>query len=306
MSCRFRWWAKWVMNRVPRDESPALGAGKLLHLIFEDYHTGARKTLASAADHRLAQWREAADDGALSQRERDAGDKAIKVIEDLAEALQYWKDTFEFQVPVIEVEQPFEIEFDQCPNVVFRGRPDRAALGDGLVWHVQNRGLAASTNFATYTQLAKRHYHEHLYAEHLARKYPKGTRFGKYRVRGYGGTFFNLVRKLKFRTYAGTKREEVKTPAEMFWQHPMTVKLDSGLHRHVMECLFDHVRAMREAEDLWHKQEIIPPPNEKMNGGFNGNVIDPYFRVLTGEITLEDDAYFKAREDTYAQTALED
>jgi hypothetical protein len=44
----------------------------------------------------------------------------------------------------------------------------------------------------------------------------------------------------------------------------------------------------------------MPLPNEKLNGGWIGNTIDPYFRVLQGEIDLKDDRWFKDREDTYA------
>lgn len=294
MSCRFRWWAKWIMNRVPREESPALGGGKLLHLIFEDHALGM--PMKDAADKRLAEWKAALAEPGIASREIFAGEKAIKIVDDLAEALPLWQDKYEFSTPVLEAEEPFEIEFDWLPGVLWRGRPDRYGIANGNLWHVQNRGLAASTNFGLYIELAKRHYHEHLYAEAAARKYPDIS---------VGGTFFNLVRKLKYRTNVGKKNEAVKTPEEMFFQHPMTISLKGNgpsarLHKHVMYCLEQHVRLMMRAETDWQLEQIIPPPNEKMNGGAFGNIIDPYFKVLIGEIKLSDDSYFKDREDTYA------
>jgi hypothetical protein len=146
-------------------------------------------------------------------------------------------------------------------------------------------------NFGVYMELAKRHYHEHLYAESYALKYPQ------YKV---GGTLFNLVRKLKYRTNVGKKNEKVKTLEEMFYQHPMAIDLNSRLHKHVMHSMFEHVRNMQRVEAAYREDGTIPPPNEKMNGGYVGNSIDPYFRVLCGTASIHDNLIFKDREDTYA------
>ena len=117
----------------------------------------------------------------------------------------------------------------------------------------------------------------------------------------YGGTIMNLVRKLKFRTNAGKKNEVLKTAAEMFFQGPVALNMDGPLHRGVMEAMRQHVLDMMEVERRWVDDDFIPPPNESMNGGWGGNSEDPYFRVLTGEINLDDNNVFKAREDLYAQ-----
>jgi hypothetical protein len=153
--------------------------------------------------------------------------------------------------------------------------------------HVQNRGLAAGINFGMYTRLAKRHYHEHLYAEALNLK----------------GTVFNLVRKLKFRTYAGTAREAVKTADEMFFQSVVTV--GQPTHAAVMAALRQHVTEMMRAEMEWRQYGVVPAPNEKMNGGYGGNSEDPYFKLLIGEVTLDDEDVFKDREDPYAEVPSE-
>jgi hypothetical protein len=292
MQCRYRWYCKWVLNRVPRHEGPALEAGKLLHTIFED-HFQHGTPLQAAAETRRNDLIVKATLAALDEHEKQTVQKAVKMIDDLMEALPLWHDIYPMEVPTLEVEAPFEIELPECPGVIFRGRPDRVCIMGGCIWHVQNRGLAASMNFATYTRLAKRHAHEHLYAEWLSRKYET--------LGLYGGTLFNLVRKLKYRTYVGKKNETVKTAAEMFWQHPMSIRLESQNHIDVMTDLFGHVDEMRLTEmrvrnskGLWH-----PSPNDKMNGGFNGSSEDVFFKILIGEISLDDDRWFKNRQDTY-------
>jgi hypothetical protein len=57
---------------------------------------------------------------------------------------------------------------------------------------------------------------------------------------------------------------------------------------------------MLRVETEWHDSGLIPAPNEGANGGFFHNKPDEYFRVLTGEIELDDDRYFRPRQDTYA------
>lgn len=294
MQCRFRWLCKWVINRVPRDESAALSQGKLLHLIFEDHLTGKRP-MKEAIRFRRNEWLDTPTD----EKGRATAAKAVEGIDDLAEALVQWEDQYVWEVPVLEVEEAFELPFRTddpfvpgMPDIIIRGRPDRVGIMGGQMWHVQNRGLAGSMNFGVYMELATRHYHEHVYARALQRKYQVP----------YGGTLFNLVRKLKYRTNVGKKNEKVKTLDQMFFQHPMSIDLTSELHLHVMDSLAYHIAEMWRVEQEYRLIGSVPAANEKMNGGFNGATIDPYFRVLTGKIDLMDDTYFKEREDTYAAT----
>jgi hypothetical protein len=284
--CRYRWVCKWVLNRVPRKEFAALTAGKLLHEIFEQ-HFRQGIPLVTAAAVSITKYGEA--NALLPEAERETGEKAIQQIEDLRGALPLWVDQYPI-TETLEVEAPFSIEVPQYPGIIWLGRPDRVILCEGHIWHYQNRGLASSVNFGTYIQLAKRHYHEHIYPENFAQKYPGIP---------IGGTLFNLVRKLKYRTNVGKANEKVKAPAEMFWQHPMSVNMNGYLHRDVMNSMNQHVRDMIETERMYRLHGILPPPNEKLNGGFSGNAIDPYFRVLIGELDLTDDRYFKDREDMY-------
>lgn len=281
-NCRFRWWCKWVMNREPIHASLPLTSGTLLHECFERVHAGS--TFAEVIPRVRAQALERA------ANERDVFNydvilKAVKTLADVEEALCLWKDGYPFEVPCLEAEQPFEYKLTS--GIVVRGRPDRVGVMNGMLWHVQHKFLAASTHFGVYTDLAKRSYHEHLYAEALALKYPQ------YRV---GGTLFDLVRKLKYRTYVGKKNEAVKSYEEMFFQFPLAIELDSPLHQHVMDSIKTHACEMFSMR----QSGCIPAPNEAANGGFFHNKPDEYFRVLTGEIELDDDRYFRPRVDTYA------
>jgi len=289
--CRYRWLCKWVLNRVPRKEAEALALGKAIHLIFEHHFRDGRELVESAHTQREA-IRMLLAGGFYKPWEVETAKKVITALTDIQEAWPLWQDKYPMDVPVLEVEEPFEIAFPQLPNVIFRGRPDRVCIMNGLVWHVQNRGLASNMNFATYSRLAKRHKHEHLYAEHLAVKYAKDGE--------YGGTLFNLVRKLKFRTNVGKKNEKVRTAEEMFWQHPMSISLKSQQHKDVMRDLFYHVAEMQRVEHEFFEYGLTPAPNDKLNGGFNGSSEDPYFKLLIREIDLHDDNFFKNREDTYA------
>jgi hypothetical protein len=285
--CRFRWWAKWIMNREPLHDSVPLTFGTMLHTTFEDVHKGVG-SFKEVIPSRRAEWHAAAM-SEMDTFNREVALRSVQTLDDMTEALVQWKDGYEFEVPCLEVEQPFEYEL--MPGVILRGRPDRVGVMQGQLWHVQHKGLAAGTHFAIFTDLAKRSYHEHSYMEALHLKYPNIP---------VGGTLFDLIRKLKYRTNVGKSNEKVKTYAEMFMQHPMSVALDSPLHAHVMDSIRQHVRDMMECEWRYKEGGIIPAPNEGANGGFFHNKPDEYFKVLTGEYELDDDRYFRARVDTYA------
>jgi hypothetical protein len=286
------------MNRVPVAQGPALDAGKLLHNIFEDHFLG-RATLEASATVRCKEFRAGIEGEHPSAQPSLL--KAVQTIEDLIEALPLWEDKYEI-TKSLEVEEPFEYTDPIEPWILWRGRPDRVVVIQNGIYHEQNRGLASSMNFGTYTRLQKRSYHEHLYGEYLMKKYCRPWKKEAPPKLTYRGTLFNLIRKLKFRTYVGKKNETVKTAAEMFYQQPIPLDMTGGLHQAVMLAARQHVTNMRETDRQWHEQGIIPAPNEKMNGGFSGNSEDPYFKLLIGEITLDDDSVFKTREDMYANT----
>jgi hypothetical protein len=285
------------MNYVPREEPPALGFGKLLHVVFENHFNGM--SMAEAIRTARCEWSSVDDPINLETIIRQG---ALKQLDDLTEPLLQWTDHYPID-QTLEVEEPFAWEIR--PGFIIKGRPDRVVTIDNRVYHMQNRGLAPAVNFGLYTELAKRHYHEHVYAEALAKKYCDVLSNGDIlhdKCFKYGGTLFNLVRKLKYRTKVTKAKPEgeVKKLSEMFFQHPMSIDLRGPLHAHVMESLWKHILGMKDTEEMWRDFKDIPAPNEFMNGGLYGNRMDEYTRVLTGEIELGDPHWFKPREDTYA------
>lgn len=295
-NCRFRWWARWIMNRVPREESPALNFGSLLHFIFEKYFEG--DFMKDAIEAGRIVWKEAILTSP-DPYERDVRIKALAKLEEMEEALVQWMDMYLFSNPCLEVEEPFELVDKYDPDIIYIGRPDRVGIMDDMIWHVQTKTVAPSINFGIFIDLSLRSYHEHLYAEALSKKYSELS---------YGGTLFNLIRKLKYRTKVTAKKPlgEVKELSEMFLQHPMSINLNSQLHTHVIQCIHGHAVEMRK--QMWDYTDTgkWPLPNEKMNGGYYGNKPDAYFRVLTGEISLDNNNYFKDRVDTYSAVDAEE
>jgi len=290
MQCRFRWWCKWVMNREVKGSAPALEAGKLLHLIFED-HFQLGMPLYDAGTRRFDEY--VCECKNYEGRARKTANEAAEIIDDMIGAFPLWEDKYTFD-EILEVERPFEIVLPEySKDILWRGRPDVIGTYQNRIWHRQNRGLASGMNFGTYLNLAKRHYHEHLYPEYAVQQYKK-------KRKKYGGTIFNLVRKLKFHTNVGKKNEKKKTAAEMFFTMPMAINIADGLHKNVMQCMVQHVEEMRYRISRWEAAQEIPAPNEKMNGGYGGNAEDPFFLVLIGKAKLDDDTIFKEREDTYA------
>jgi hypothetical protein len=294
--CPFRWVCKWVENRVPRQEPRAFRFGKLFHKLFE-WHQGEglskEEALSAASEQWIAECRD------KDPNSTDWAD-AIEDLEAMSEPFLLWQDQYPFEQPVVEVEAPYIFPFPNDPSIYLKIRPDRVGIRVGKLWHVQHKALAAGKNFSVFTQLAQRSYHEHGYAEGLVHKY------GLLGV-PYGGTHFDLYRKLKYRRkptlkqIAAGQKGSILNPVEtLFWQHPMTVDLESPLHKHVMHCLHQKIVDMRETERRYREEGIIPAPNEDRNGGYYGNKPDEYFYVLMGDYQLDNNTYFKDREDTYA------
>lgn len=291
VNCPFRWWAEYVMNRVPVATAPALDAGRIYHKAHER-HATTSLSLAASLEAECWQFREAIPQSHPAAHANAY--KAVETMEDLIPAMPLWRDKFPI-TKVLEVEQAYEYPDPIVRDLTWLVRPDRVVISGGRMWHTQRRGLAASKNFAKYVRLQNRSYHEHLYAEAMVQKY---SDYGF--VPKWGGTVFDLVRKLKFHTNVGKKNEKKKTAEEMFWQGALSIKLSGPIHGSVMHTLRQHVGNMRRALYAWEKFGEVPAPNDQRNGGYGDNSEDAYFKVLIGETTLDDNDVFKTREDPYA------
>lgn len=307
--CRARWLIEWHLNRVPIEGALPLNLGKLVHEVFDCYLTPAvipiqggtipvRHTMQGAIQQTVGKWVDAATTNLaaqrISQREYEDMIAAKEAFDDLWEPLQHWKDQFPIE-RTLEVEAPFEYPHPSDPSIIIRGRPDRVAVVFGRRVHIQNRTLAAGINFGLYTELAKRDYHELIYAWAMQQKYPD--------LSG-GGTLMNLIRKLKYRAKPTKNNPEGKILhdlSEIFGQYMVPMK-DEQVELALADLLWD-AHEMRRTIEEFETTGRFPAPNRKLDGGPYGNRIDPYFNVFMGKVSVHDNTFFKNREDMYAGTA---
>lgn len=277
---RLRWCYKWVENRVPRKVPSALVVGKLLHAAFEAHFKNPNIPVYEALEMLLP------PPGTILD---DKEQKEIDIARGLVEPLQFWRDQFPV-TETLEVEQPFE--FYLTNGAKFQGRPDRVVVAYDKVFHMQHKSVGAGVKIDTYVQLATQRMHELLYGRYLLKKY---------KDRGeYGGSIYNIVRKLKYRSKVVSKAEPkgkiLHTPGEMLFQQAIPVD------RETMEQAFDEANElsvhMDRTMEMYLSDKLIPR-NRQLDGGKYGNSIDPYTLVAIGEIKLSDDTFFMDREETY-------
>jgi len=273
---RLRWCFKWVENRVPLRVPQALEVGKVLHKAFE-----AAFTLGTNVGHELEKLLPPSGTLLLEESER----KADQELRGLIEPLTLWEDHFPIE-KTLEVEQPFE--FTTEAGIPFRGRPDRVAVVFGKVFHIQNKSVGAAVDPGTYIRLAQRNMHELLYGRHLRTKYADYE---------YGGTLYNIVRKLQYRTRAKGKDNAIINPtSKMFLQ--TVIGLDDEQASIARRDLAILSVEMDRTADRYLAGEM-PPSTRKADSGPFGNGTDAYLPVLLGETSLEDPSLYTDREETY-------
>lgn len=229
----------------------------------------------------------------------------------MVEPLNEWKDNFPVE-RVLEVEEPFS--FYVTSGAKFRGRPDRVAVVFGKIMHIQNKTLGAGKDGGQYLSLARRNMHELIYGWYLAKKYEKSGL-------EYGGTIYNVVRKLKHRellpkakaeklvtlgqlsaNYTNADRRrlgDILNPASaMFIQ--AVVGIDTAQQQQALEDVQQLSIEMDRVADSFLSGGNIPS-NRSMDSGVYGHG-DPYTSVLLGEADLADDRLFQDREETYEES----
>lgn len=299
MQDRLRWCYKWVENRVPRSVPSALTVGKVIHKAFEMHFKNPSITVAGALAMLLP------PPGTLLDLKEQ---KEVDQLRGLVEPLQFWKDEFPI-TQTLEVEQPFEAYLTS--GAKFRGRPDRVVVAYGKVFHMQHKTAGPSIKMDTFLTLASQKYHELLYGRYLKKKYgPKRDENGDI-IRDaegnivdpgleYGGSIYNVIRKLKYRSKQITKLEPagkiLHTPSEMLFQSIIPIDLLQ------VDQAYDEVNAlsilMDRTMDMYLTEKLIPR-NRKLDGGQHGNSLDLYTLVAMGELSLADDSKFMDREETY-------
>jgi hypothetical protein len=124
----------------------------------------------------------------------------------------------------------------------------------------------------------------------------------KYPQYKYGGSIYNLLRKLKYRNNKGVI---INPPEKIFVQR--LIMLDP---KHIDEAIDDIcsvVSEMMKIEEGVMYSGCYPPHNRTANAGYFGNSKDPYFDVIYGRASLMDEELFMDREDTYAtEVAVEE
>ena len=276
---RLRWCYKWIENRVPRKVPTALKVGKLIHKAFEAHFKNPNIPVYEALERLLP-----APRTFLEPREQEEVDQARGLIE----PLQFWRDTYPV-TETLEVEEPFE--YFLTSGAKLRGRPDRVVVVYDKVFHMQHKTAGASARIETFVLLATQKMHELLYGRYLAKKY-KGLR--------YGGSIYNIIRKLKYRSKTVTKAEPkgkiLHTPSEMLFQQ--VIPIDPQSQEQAYEEANDLSVLMDRTMEMYLSDKLVPR-NRQLDGGKYGNSIDPYTLVAIGEISLSDDTFFMDREETY-------
>lgn len=279
---------RWIDNRVPRAVPQALVVGKVLHQAFENAFKDAHYArLGNSVGDHLALILATFQESVLTEREQKVYDELAGMVEPLT----FWKDNFPVE-RVLEVEEPFEF---QVQGLTFQGRPDRVAVVFGKAFHIQNKSIAATRDLSIYITLAGRSLHELLYGHHLAKKYAaQGLE--------YGGTIYNIVKKLKYRSKTVSKAEPlgkiINTPESMFLQ--TVIGLDKEQEKLALRELKWYADEMQRVADHYLYGGLVGS-NRNLDSGHYGHGIDLYTRVMLGEISLSDDAYFMDREMTYEE-----
>ena len=279
--CRRRWCFRHLDGRIPRRIPTAYQAGSLLHEAFQNYFN--EEEGAAKLGYHLEALLPTTDLALLEEHEL----KAIVQCQNLVEPLNYWSDFYPV-TETLEVEEAHEWTLDN--GIVFHMRPDRVVMVNDYMFHMQHKSLAGSRNMAVFLDVAARSMHELLYFYGLSTKYPAFKN---------GGTIYNVVRKLQHKSKAKkTPGKILHEPHEFFCQQ--TIPIAQNL---VDEALYDldyiSNEMIRVAAE--YKEGVLPASNRSQDEDTYSKRTDPYFEVLMGRASLDDDYLFMDKEDRYAE-----
>lgn len=275
-----RWLYEYALERIPRSEKRvALDLGTITHLAFARHFQGDSIERALAvADVHYNDLR----DATLRRAQFDQAEDLSSEWKDLRELLAHWKSRYEFST--LQVEQTLELPIPNSHHVLY-GTPDRVVHYQGAYYHAQNRTLSGTTPIAPYLRAASLNLHELAYAWLLRES----------GMLPYGGTYFNIVRKLKL---TGAKGKVLHSPEECFVQE--FIPLDDATINAAIETI-------RLAADRMEAYAAMPPRDvctEACVLGRFGNSLCPYFGVCTGEESLEDDSLYMDRPERITEDVI--
>ena len=280
--CRRRWIYAWYLGRVPRVEAPALVFGKLLHLVFETHFDGVPMEEALARAKKFAKSHAKI---AGTREEETSWNLGLKELEYYEPVLKHWTDTYPI-TRTLEVETSFQMSLPNGVELV--GRPDRVVVIWDSMYHVQNRGLADKIPLALYTELGMRNLHELVYAWALKQKYPEIP---------YGGTVYNILRKVTLQDRKG--KDKFVPPYNSVMGQKLVPMLTPRIEEAVAKVVY-YTDEMERTVALWESGKMVGD-NDLMDGGPYRNSRDPYFEVLLGARSINDDRYFKDRVNLYPE-----
>lgn len=280
--CRKRWIYAWHLGRVPRIEAPALMFGHLLHTVFEYHLDGKTMEEAISETLRFAKLKARV---AASREEENTWKQGAKEVEYYSQVLLCWQDTYPIQ-RTLAVEEPFDLPLPNGVRLI--GRPDREVLLWDSIYHVQNRGLADKVPLALYTELGMRNLHELGYAWALRQKYPEHP---------YGGTLYNILRKVALRNVKG--KEKFAAPYTSIMGQKLVPMLSQRIEEAVNKIVY-YTDEMERTVALWESGMTVGD-SDLLDGGPYRNSKDPYFEVLLGRHSINDDRYFKNRVNLYPE-----
>jgi len=287
-NCRRRWLYEYHLGRVPRKGARALEFGRLYHVVMELHLNGF--PMGEAIEKASAMW-DVLSRQADTPAERAVIADAVSDLSMMVEPLLQWRDEYPIE-QTLEVEEPFEFEHQWAPGLRIRGRPDRVAIIFGKLFHVQNRTLAGSRDIGLYIDTARDDMHELLYAWALQKKYPTIP---------YGGTLFNIMKKLKYRGVATKRHPEglVLHPMSEIAVQLVVPMLPPAVHQALVDIEWvsnEIERTIREYAD-----GKMPARNRSLDAGPYQNALDPYLLALREPLLLADEAVYKDRTDPYQE-----
>lgn len=285
------WYYQYHLGRVPKRQAPALAAGTFAHQFFELLHTGIPNDRALA---RAQVWLGEHRRGLLVEGFAEQVEKLDQESDILLELLPHWQDRFEFTT--LQVEQELEAPLPSGSHILY-GTPDRVALWQDKLWHVQNRTLSSSTPMGPYLKAAQLDLHELGYAWLINNS--SSCMCEEWSNYPYGGTLFNIVRKLKL---TGAKGKPLHHPEECFIQEflPVNPKLVRTALEELERLGNRMVKILQEEPEPNFQGRICPA---HCTLGKYGNSLCGYFPVCSGQTTIEDDTLYedaKPREGAHA------